>query len=65
MNKKWDQIFDTLKDIKEHFDELECKFECRKPEQECNKEFTVIKLKLIEHENILKELRGVIKEKKK
>lgn len=58
INKKWEQAFNSLKDIKEHIEELEYKFECRQPEKECNKEFVAIKLNLIEHEQTLKELRG-------
>lgn len=59
--KKWQYAFNTLRDIKQHLDELEYKFECREPEKECNKEFITIKCKLTEHEMALKDLRDIDK----
>jgi len=54
-------VFDSLKNIKEEFDELENALELEKPQRECSKIRVKIKLEFISHENNLEIVKHHVK----
>ena len=62
---KWCGAFDSLKDIKENLAELECAFEARKPEEECDKWLVQINQEVRSLEMQLKKMRRHYEECKK